>query len=159
MTEREDYWIKKLKSYENEFGYNIAEATNATYGMLNKKHKKETIEKMKIINKKENNPMYGKKLSKEHRRKIGMHFRGITLEEEHKRKIGESNRKFINIKIYYKGKYITTKRTVEEAAEFVRENYGYKITTRNLIAKMKAGEEYRRKITFECDIIKKKRAN
>lgn len=152
LTEREDYWIKKLNSYENKFGYNITKEYNATYGMLGKKHKRETIEIFRKVNKKENNPMYGKKLSHDHRRKIGDHFRGIKLEEEHKKKIGEGNRKFKDIKIYFEGNYITTKRTIKEARDFVVEKYGYKPTERNLRAKIKNKELYRNKLFFECDL-------
>ena len=56
------------------------------------KHSEETRRKMSEMNKGKNNPMYGKSVSDETRRKISKTMKGRTFSEESKRKMSEAQK-------------------------------------------------------------------
>ncbi len=64
LDEREIFWIKQLNTRVS-VGYNLTSG-----GFTNARHSSETIEKMRCSKQGSNNPMFGKKLSVEHRNKI-----------------------------------------------------------------------------------------
>lgn len=78
LNEREIYWISFYKADSSNEFYNIAYGgSNSKYSLrgenhpfYNKKHKEESINKMKEAKKGENNPMYGKHQSEETKCKI-----------------------------------------------------------------------------------------
>ena len=83
--------IAKYDSTNQDKGYNHSLGGEGANGY---KHTEESKRKMSEAKKGkydgENNPMYGKTFSKEHRRKISESQKGKTLSEEHKRKISET---------------------------------------------------------------------
>lgn len=81
IDEREQYYIDLYKSLNRNFGYNLDSGGNH-----NKKHSKETIEKISRSN-------LGKKRSLETRERNRQANLGKKLTEEHKRKLSENNGK------------------------------------------------------------------
>lgn len=147
--DREKFWINYYNSYSN--GYNDSPYhgyTNLTKGI--RKHKKETIEKLRKINIGSNNPMFNKHLSDDHKLKISKTFKNKKLSNEHKNKIGEGNRKFKNIQIYYNNNFIIELRTIDEAVKYIHENFNHKITERTLRYKIKNKEYYKNNFSFIC---------
>lgn len=79
LNEREIYWIDYYNADTSDDFYNIAYGgSNSKFALrgenhpfYNKKHKQESIEKMKISKQGENNPMYGRNQSDETKQKIG----------------------------------------------------------------------------------------
>lgn len=79
LNAREIYWINFYKADSREDFYNLAYGgSNSKYALrgenhpfYNKKHKKESIDKMRKSKQGENNPMYGKHQSVETKYKIG----------------------------------------------------------------------------------------
>ena len=77
LTQLEQYYIDSLKSYNHNIGYNICELATSSLGV---KRREET--KIKIRLSKLRNPTRywsGKKLSKEHKAKIGLRSLGRGL--------------------------------------------------------------------------------
>ena len=106
LLKKEDEWIKARNSLDRNFGFNLKEAERPI-------HSEETCKKISMSKIGEKNPMFGKKLSEEHRNKISKalldakikrHFSaearlkmskaqtGKILSEETKRKIGEASK-------------------------------------------------------------------
>lgn len=96
LIQREQYWIDVTECYKNENGYNFNR--DATKPNLNKKfsaetraklsnskkgikRSPETIEKLRIMNKGEGNPFYGKRHSEESKRKMSEKHIGKELTE------------------------------------------------------------------------------
>jgi len=71
---------------------NFGDRKGKNNGMYGKKHSKETIEKFKINNTKQNNPMYGKHLSNITKEKLRNLHLGKTHTEKTKQIIGEKNK-------------------------------------------------------------------
>ena len=89
LNAKEEYWIKFYNSVAE--GYNLTFGGKGSSGY---KHTKETIEHLKQINLGANNPMYGKSLSDEQRKKYSLSHKGIgkgkRLSESTKEKIRKS---------------------------------------------------------------------
>lgn len=82
----ETHYIKKYRTDDRRYGYNIAP------GGKGGKHSPETIEKIKQSNIKAKAPIKGIPLSEEHRRKISQGLTGLKKSEETKEKIAQSHR-------------------------------------------------------------------
>jgi len=80
---REDYFMECYKSRNTEFGFNLKTAERHLHSLETKKK----IGLASLGNK----YCLGKKLSAEHKRKIGLGGQGRVFSEDHKRKIRESN--------------------------------------------------------------------
>lgn len=80
----EAFLIGMFDTIEN--GYNVSAYNSNSY-----KRSSETKRKLSEAKIGENNPMFGKHLSEEHRKKISESKTGKVLTEEHKRKIRENN--------------------------------------------------------------------
>ena len=78
LVEREQYWIDLLKSYDTNFGYNLAPKAGSSLG---RKMSDEARAKMK-----------GRKASKELKLQMSISRKGKKLSEEHKRKISEGGK-------------------------------------------------------------------
>lgn len=84
LLEREEFWIKELKSYKEECGYNICKKPRAS--RLGCKASIETIVKMKCSLSGEKHPMWGKHLKKETIQKIKELQTGVPKPTSGKRK-------------------------------------------------------------------------
>lgn len=84
LLDREEYWIKELKSHKSENGYNICRKPRAS--RLGVKASSETILKMKKSLSGKNHPMWGKHLKKETIQKIKDLQTGISKPTSGKRK-------------------------------------------------------------------------
>lgn len=74
-----DFWEKHYISLIKSWGFNLTNQTeggDSGLGMLGKKHKEETKEKIKIANSGKNHYNFGKKLSKEHKEKLSNSLSG-----------------------------------------------------------------------------------
>lgn len=94
LIEREQFYLDSLKSYDDEFGYNICKIAGSTIGQkpwLNKKHTEETRKKMSVAGlKRYENPLERQKISL---RSIGKkYWLGRKHTEETKRKISKGNK-------------------------------------------------------------------
>ena len=78
-SDREKYWITQFNNL-----------TNSTDGGENGKHNSETIDRLRLLNKGENNPCYGKVWSDEERKKLSDARKRVTLTEEWKNNIGKT---------------------------------------------------------------------
>lgn len=76
LLEREEYWIKELKSHCSQYGYNFCKKPRAS--RLGCKASPETIAKMKISLGGKNHPNWGRKLSKQHVKHMADAQRGIS---------------------------------------------------------------------------------
>ena len=88
LIKREQIYLNKFLPY-----YNIS--LNASAPMMNRKHRPETIEKMKsrIYKKGKEHHLYGKKLSKSHVKKIILKRIGKKRSDESKKKMSEISKK------------------------------------------------------------------
>lgn len=91
LNEREIYWIAKFKSNDPKVGYNLTNGGDGTSGYH---WSDEARRKLSESRKGPNNPLYGKHLSEEHRKKIGIASRNISDENRRKKQLaasGENN--------------------------------------------------------------------
>jgi len=72
LNSLEKFWILQLKTRTFQWGYNIKE------GGTNGKHSKETIQKIRKLQKGENHPRYGKKHSIETKRRISKNHADLS---------------------------------------------------------------------------------
>ena len=103
------------------------------------KHSEETKQRMSEMRMGENNPMYGKEFSEEHRRRLSESNKGRVFSEESRRKISESN----------KGKHSTPKgpRPPEVIAKILETKKRKKLENPDVVVKRKPlSEETKRKI-------------
>lgn len=85
LNAKEEFWIKFLDTMSPN-GYNLVS------GGENYFTSEETRKKRSESLKGENNPMFGKKLSEEHKKKISDSQKGRVFSEEHKQKISVSSK-------------------------------------------------------------------
>jgi len=81
LNERETYWIEKDKTYLREFGYNMTRGGEGVLGLkrvFSKEHRQKISKSKK-----------GVKLSKEHKKNIGLAQKNRIFPEEHKQKLSE----------------------------------------------------------------------
>jgi group I intron endonuclease len=78
-SEREKYWITQFTNL-----------TNSTDGGEDGKHTKETIDKLRLLNKGKNNPCYGKVWSEEERKKLSDARKKVILTEDWKDNISKT---------------------------------------------------------------------
>jgi hypothetical protein len=84
LNEKEKFYINEFNTIDRNIGYNITiGGTDGT--MLDRKHSKETKEKMRLS-------ALGKKKSETHRKNIGLSKKGKKLSNETKLKMSNSNR-------------------------------------------------------------------
>lgn len=107
LNDREIYYISFYKTNIKEFGYNLTEGGSLGY-TFTEDVKQKLSERMKG----KNNPMFGKCLSEEHKKKISKGNKGKSISEETKRKMSEFHKgltmsKDIKLKISntLKGRY------------------------------------------------------
>jgi group I intron endonuclease len=103
LDEREIYWIKELHSHSTESGYNIS--WGGITPMRNVIITDEHREKLRVALSGINNPMYGKRLSKETLDKISKALKGRVVSEESRKKASNSSscKKNKNNKLGYIG--------------------------------------------------------
>jgi hypothetical protein len=83
LNEKEKFYINEFNSTDRNIGYNITiGGTNGT--MLNRKHSKETKEKMR-------SSALGKKKSENHRKNIGLSMKGRVISDEERRRRSENS--------------------------------------------------------------------
>lgn len=167
LNSLEDMYIKLYEATNPDKGY------NKTFGGRNGKRTDEVRMKMsetrkKLYIKKENNPMYGKKLSEEHKKKISEANKGKIMPEEAKRKISEANKgnkyflgkthseetkRKISEKLKGKNNPMYGKRIYGEEAYW----YGKKLPeeTRKKISKSLQGEKHPQAIKVICTTTQK----
>lgn len=90
LDNKEIFWISHLKSYiydENSNGYNMTLGGEGARGRV---VSDETRKKLSKAKKGENNPLFGKNLSEEHRRKISDGNKGKNVSEETRIKMSKS---------------------------------------------------------------------
>lgn len=123
---REDWWIENKRSRDNSCGYNFKMAERPLQNS-------QTIALLSNLRKGENNPMYGKKLSKEHKDRISKSLKGI------KRSFSEEARK--NMSRAQKGKKLSEK--TKEKIGIASKN---RIVTEDAIKNMR---EAQRKVAYK----------
>lgn len=93
LIEREQHYKDLYKSYDRKLGYDVCSVAGSTLGTTltiehkkklslahtGLKHSKETIDKISLASKGENNPMYGKRHTVESKRKISINTRSGML--------------------------------------------------------------------------------
>jgi len=87
----EKYWIKYLGRRDNGTGQ-LCNLTDGGEGSSGVKCSEETKQKISEALKGENNPMYGKKFSEEHKRKIGEASKDRKFSEETRQKMSEAKK-------------------------------------------------------------------
>ena len=82
--EKEIYYIKKYKSYNPNYGYNVSKGGRVNNGVV---CSEETKKKISIANKGKKNGMYGKHHTKEEINKISEASKKLWKNQEHRNKI------------------------------------------------------------------------
>ena len=88
IVAQEIYWIETLDARNPEIGYNIAGGGLGSAGLTWSEESKEKLRRYRG----QLSPLWGRKLSDEHRRHLSDSHKGKTLSEEHKQKIGIANK-------------------------------------------------------------------
>lgn len=92
LTEREQFWMDKYKSYEKQFGYNGCHAAGSPVGY---KHTEETKRKVSIASR-------GRRHSEETRKQMSIMHKGKIISDEAKKKNSE----------WHKGRKVENKKGV-----------------------------------------------
>ena len=108
LQQKEVYWIEKLNSNNPDVGYNLTKGGEGTPGY---RWSEESRKKLSEARKGPNNPLYGKHLSEEHRRKIGIASKNLSEENRRKKQIASSGE---NNPMYGKHHSLETRKKISE---------------------------------------------
>lgn len=90
LLNKEQYYLDLYESYNHDKGYNICKKSD---NCLGRKFSEETKEKLRKANEGENNPRYGKYVSKNVKKKISNSCKGRKISESNIQKTKERNKK------------------------------------------------------------------
>jgi group I intron endonuclease len=106
LLQKEDFWMGYKQSLNKDYGYNFKGAERPT-------HNKETCRKISEQKKGSKNPMYGKKFSENHKKKISIGVKNADID----RSVSEETRKKMSISQTGKKLSEETKRKIGAASK------------------------------------------